>query len=185
MARKCFFAFGPSITKSQTLPILIKLIKHIAGLLSGVMPVRGLDKQLWKSTNPPCLLINQCFNKPSHATRTCQVTDLKGIRTYIRGTSSTGLVLFLTLCTVCFDKKRITQAHSAPLSPLSSTLYPFFVGKVCQFAFIDALVFHGPGFIVYPERLQEAENLLENEDIKFKLVIVMLLQPSLWVELIP
>lgn len=126
MAEKCFFAFGPSITKSQTnvsevrqMIILIKLIKHIAGLFSGIMPLRGLDKQFWKSTNPPCLLISLRFNKPPHVILICQVTDLKGIWASILGTPSTGCILFLTLCTMHFDGKRVKYVHSAHLS-----LYP-------------------------------------------------------------
>jgi hypothetical protein len=60
----------------------------------------------------------------------------------------------------------------------------FFVVNFHLFAFTEALVFRVPGLVVYLEQLQEGQDLLENEDIKFKLVIVKLLKPSLWVELI-
>lgn len=75
-----------------------------------------------------------------------------------------------------------TVPHS---SPLSSTLSVSFVGNFHLLAFIEALLFLIPGFIVYLELLRKGQDLLGNEDIKFKLVIVKLLKPSPWVESIP
>lgn len=69
-----------------------------------------------------------------------------------------------------FDGKRVKYVHSAHLSPLSS----FFVGNFHLLTFAEALVFHVPGLMVHLEQLQEGQDLLENEDIKFKLVIVKL-----------
>lgn len=117
--------------------ILIKLIKHLAGLLTGVMPLRGLDKQFWKSTKPARLLINYCFHpRPPNNSDSSRHGPENTL-----GASPAGFALFLNsaqcsvvgtglLCPLC------------PLVPLSSTLCVSFVGNVCLLSFREALLFH-------------------------------------------
>ena len=61
-----------------------------------------------------------------------------------------------------------------PTCSLYPQHYTFFVENVRLLAFAEALVFHVPGLMIHLEQLQEGQNLLENEDIKFKLVTVKL-----------
>jgi hypothetical protein len=53
----------PNASKVWQIVTQIKPIKPLAVLLSGIILLRGLDKQFWKYRNPSCLLVNWYFNK--------------------------------------------------------------------------------------------------------------------------
>lgn len=127
----------PKASEVWQMTILIKLIKHLAGLLTGVMPLRGLDKQFWKSTKPARLLINDCFHtRPPHN------SDSSRHRTEnTLGASPAGFALFLNSAQ-CSVVGRGLLCPLCPLVPLSSTLCVSFVGNVCLLSFREALLFH-------------------------------------------